>query len=81
MFGFRHIGPQGREVPSRTFFDLSSWHLINWLYAPKAIRQVQELRTNYLDTRLHDRLDEGACGTPWTSHRQRGRGGQDPHFA
>ncbi|WP_436306271.1 MULTISPECIES: Hsp70 family protein [unclassified Variovorax] len=55
-FGFRHIGPQGREVPSRTFFDLSSWHLINWLYAPKAIRQVQELRINYLDTQLHDRL-------------------------
>lgn len=55
-FGFRHIGPQGREVPSRTFFDLSSWHLINWLYAPKAIRQAQELRVNYLDTRLHDRL-------------------------
>jgi hypothetical chaperone protein len=54
--GFRHIGPQGREVPSRTFFDLSSWHLINWLYSPKAIRQAQELRTNYLDTRLHDRL-------------------------
>jgi hypothetical chaperone protein len=56
QFGFRHIGPQGREVPSRTFFDLSSWHLINWLYAPKALRQVQELRINYLDTRLHDRL-------------------------
>ena len=55
-FGFRHIGPQGREVPSRTFFDLSSWHLINWLYAPKAVRQVQELRTSYADTRLHDRL-------------------------
>lgn len=55
-FGFRHIGPQGREVPSKTFFDLSSWHLINWLYAPKALRQVQELRVNYLDTRLHDRL-------------------------
>ncbi|SEA34956.1 hypothetical chaperone protein [Variovorax sp. YR216] len=55
-FGFRHVGPQGREVPSRTFFDLSSWHLINWLYAPKAVRQVQELRTSYADTRLHDRL-------------------------
>ena len=51
-----HIGPQGREVPSRTFFDLSSWHLINWLYAPKAIRQVQDLRTNYLDAGLYDRL-------------------------
>ena len=56
QLGFRHIGPQGREVPSRTFFDLSSWHLINWLYAPKAIRQVQDLRTNYLDAGLHDRL-------------------------
>jgi hypothetical chaperone protein len=55
-FGFRHVGPQGREVPSRTFFDLSSWHLVNWLYTPKAIRQVADLRSNYLDTRLHDRL-------------------------
>ncbi len=54
--GFRHLGPLGREVPSRTFFDLSSWHLINWLYAPKVIRQVQDLRTSYLDTHLHDRL-------------------------
>ncbi|RZL90838.1 MAG: Hsp70 family protein [Variovorax sp.] len=54
--GFRHIGPEGREVPSRSFFDLSSWHLINWLYAPKAIRQARDLRTSYLDTRLHDRF-------------------------
>jgi len=54
--GFRHHGPQGREVPSRTFFDLSTWHLINWLQTPKSIRQVQELRSSYSDTRLHDRL-------------------------
>lgn len=54
--GFRHHGPQGREVPSRPFFDLSTWHLINWLQTPKSIRQVQELRSSYLDTRLHDRL-------------------------
>ena len=38
------------------FFDLSSWHLIQWLYAPKALRDVQGLRTDYADTRLHDRL-------------------------
>ncbi len=56
LLGFRHHGPQGREVPSRTFFDLSTWHLINWLQAPKSVRQVQELRSSYLDTRLHDRL-------------------------
>ena len=56
LFGFRHTGPQGREVPSKVFFELSSWHLINWLYAPKAIRQAQELRTSYADLRLHARL-------------------------
>ncbi|RZL62822.1 MAG: Hsp70 family protein [Variovorax sp.] len=56
LLGFRHNGLQGREVPSKVFFELSSWHLINWLYAPKAIRQAQELRTNYADPRLHARL-------------------------
>ena len=56
LFGFRHAGPSGREVPSPTFLDLSSWHLIHWMYTPKMLRQVRELRTNYTDTRLHDRL-------------------------
>jgi hypothetical chaperone protein len=55
-FGFRHTGPQGREVPSKVFFELSSWHLINWLYAAKAVRQAKDLRTSYSDVRLHDRL-------------------------
>jgi len=56
LLGLRHIGPQGREVPSRTFFDLATWHLINWLQTPKSIRQVRALRSSFLDTRLHDRL-------------------------
>ncbi|HSV44856.1 MAG TPA: Hsp70 family protein, partial [Ramlibacter sp.] len=56
LLGLRHRGPSGREVPSPVFFDLSTWHLINWLYAPKALRQAQDLRTSYADTRLHDRL-------------------------
>ncbi len=55
-FGYRHKDARGREVPSGVFFDLSSWHLINWLYAPKAVRQAKELRNSYADTRLHDRL-------------------------
>ncbi len=55
-FGFRHLGPQGREVPSTVFFELSTWHLIHWQQTPKAIRQTQQLRSNYSDTRLHDRL-------------------------
>ncbi len=56
QLGFRHTGAHGREVPSKVFFELSSWHLINWLYAPKAIRQARELRSSYGDARLHDRL-------------------------
>lgn len=56
LLGYRHLGPQGREVPSRVFFDLSTWHLIQWLYLPKAISQAQSLRVNYSDVRLHERL-------------------------
>jgi len=56
LLGLRHQGPTGREVPSRVFFDLSTWHLIQWLYAPKAVREAQALRSDYADVRLHDRL-------------------------
>ncbi len=56
LLGYRHLGPQGREVPSRVFFDLSTWHLIQWLYQPRAISQVQALRSNYADPGMHVRL-------------------------
>ncbi|MFD0881601.1 Hsp70 family protein [Variovorax dokdonensis] len=56
LLGHRHIGPDGREVPSGVFFDLSTWHLIHWQQTPKAIAQARQLRTNYKDRRLHDRL-------------------------
>jgi hypothetical chaperone protein len=54
--GLRHSGPDGREVPNKVFFELSSWHLIHWLSSPKAQRDARSLRVNYSDTRLHDRL-------------------------
>ncbi len=56
LLGYRHLGPQGREVPSPMFFDLATWHLINWLYTPRTWQQAQELRVNYTVTKLHDRL-------------------------
>ncbi len=56
MLGFRHKGPTGREVPSRVFFDLATWHLIQWLYAPRALRDAQALRPDYAQPVLHDRL-------------------------
>ena len=56
LLGYRHIGPERREVPSRVFFDLSTWHLIHWQYQPKAIAHAKTLRSNYVDPRLHERL-------------------------
>ncbi len=56
LLGYRHIGPEQREVPSRVFFDLSTWHLIHWQYQPKAIAHAKTLRSNYSQAHLHDRL-------------------------
>jgi hypothetical chaperone protein len=56
LLGYGHFGPDGREVPNRVFFDLSTWHLINWQYQPKAMAQAKALQTNYTDVHLHDRL-------------------------
>lgn len=56
LLGYRHHGPDGREVPSRVFMDLSTWHLIQWLYLPRAMAQAQALRVNYRDPGLHQRL-------------------------
>jgi hypothetical chaperone protein len=56
LLGYGHFGPDSREVPNRVFFDLSTWHLINWQYQPKAMAQAKALQTNYADVRLHDRL-------------------------
>lgn len=56
LLGYRHHGPQGREVPKPVFFDLATWHLINWMYTPKMMRQAADLRTSYADPQLHARL-------------------------
>jgi hypothetical chaperone protein len=56
LLGLRHQGPSGREVPSAVFYDLATWHLIQWLYAPQSLRRVAELRTAYADPALHARL-------------------------
>ena len=56
LLGYGHLGPDHREVPNRVFFDLATWHLINWQYQPKAMAQAKALHVNYSDVRLHDRL-------------------------
>jgi hypothetical chaperone protein len=56
LLGLGHAGPSGREIPSSVFFDLATWHLINWLYTPRALRAARELRVDYDDPALHARL-------------------------
>lgn len=56
LLGLRHTGKHGREVPSSVFHDLATWHLIQWLYTPKALREAQALRVDYSNVVLHDRL-------------------------
>lgn len=56
LLGFRQPGPQQRVVPSGIFFDLSTWHLINWLYPQRALSQARALRSNFADPHLHQRL-------------------------
>ena len=56
LLGYKHIGPSGREVPSGVFFDLSTWHLIQWLYTAKSLAAARNLKTDYSDLQLHQRL-------------------------
>lgn len=54
--GFRALGPTGREAPSRVYFDLATWHLINTVYAPGRVAELARMKSFYADPRLHARL-------------------------
>ncbi len=54
--GYRSIGAKGRVVPSLVYFDLSTWHRINLLYAPKFVGTLRELQAFFTDPRPYRRL-------------------------
>jgi hypothetical chaperone protein len=59
--GYRALGPSlrgqpAREVPSRVYFDLATWHLINTVYAPQRVAELKRMREFYGDPRHHSRL-------------------------
>ena len=54
--GYRALGPTGREVPSRAYFDLATWHLINTVYAPARVAELARMKTFYADLQQHTRL-------------------------
>ena len=54
--GYRGVGPTGREVPSKVYFDLATWHLINTVYAPARVAELARMKGFYADLRQHARL-------------------------
>lgn len=54
--GLGHIGETGKPVPAHTYFELATWHRINFLYTPRALSQAQTLRPFFRDASLHERL-------------------------
>jgi hypothetical chaperone protein len=61
LLGYGAYGPArpGREplqVPSRIYFDLATWHLINTCYRHQRLMEVRDLRRDYADPRHYARL-------------------------
>ncbi len=55
-FGYRGVGPNGRELPSGLYFDLATWHLINSCYAPQRVAEWRGMKSWFADVRQHARL-------------------------
>ena len=54
--GYRALGPTGREVPSKVYFDLATWHLINTVYGSGRVAELKQMKSFYADLRQHARL-------------------------
>jgi hypothetical chaperone protein len=55
-FGYKGLGPQGREVPSKVYFDLATWHLINTVYGANRVAELRAMKSFYADLRQYERL-------------------------
>lgn len=49
-------GRGGKPVPSQIYFELSTWHQINFLYTRKALADAQTLDIFYAEAVHHERL-------------------------
>ena len=56
VLGLHGSGPGERPVPSKIYFDLSTWHLINTTYTPNRVLELHMMRNMYDDQRAHQRL-------------------------
>ncbi|WP_028008801.1 Hsp70 family protein [Solimonas flava] len=56
VLGLGHVAASGKPVPSHVYFELATWHRINFLYTPRALSEAQTLRPFFADAALHERL-------------------------
>ncbi|HVE88340.1 MAG TPA: Hsp70 family protein [Burkholderiaceae bacterium] len=56
VLGLNGSGPGDRPVPSKIYFDLSTWHLINTTYTPNRVLELRMMRNMYENQRAHERL-------------------------
>ena len=61
LLGYRSLRPSqagqvAREVPSRVYFDLATWHLINTVYAPARLAELRSMKGWYAQPQHHARL-------------------------
>lgn len=54
--GLGTVSDSGKPVPAHTYFELATWHRINFLYSPRALSEAQTLRPFFSDPTLHGRL-------------------------
>lgn len=59
--GYGALGPSvagstPREVPSKVYFDLATWHLINTVYSPQRVLELRGMKGFYADVAQHRRL-------------------------
>jgi hypothetical chaperone protein len=57
--GMGSLGPMSashRRVPSKIYFDLATWHLINTVYGHNRILALREMSSMYADRIAYDRL-------------------------
>ena len=56
LLGYQGLGAGGLPVPSKIYFDLATWHLINTTYTPNRLIELRLMRPMYNDERAHRRL-------------------------
>lgn len=54
--GLGTVSDSGKPVPAHTYFELATWHRINFLYSPRALADANTLRPFFSDETLHARL-------------------------